>query len=94
MKKTKLSKIKSKPFHHNENIHVYYSLDFGKDEIGPGTPLKFKNQRGVFKFIKWVHNQDLDVQWIDCMDITTGEFKSFYMERLKNIVKKKSRRKK
>jgi hypothetical protein len=94
VKKTKLSKIESKPFHHNENIHVYYSLNFGKDEIGPGTPLKFKNQRGVFKFIKWVHNQDLDVQWIDCMDITTGEFKSFYMERLKNIVKKKSRRKK
>lgn len=94
MKKTKLSKIESKPFHHNENIHVYYSLNFGKDEIGPGTPLKFKNQRGVFKFIKWVHNQDLDVQWIDCMDITTGEFKSFYMERLKNIVKKKSRRRK
>jgi len=94
VKKTKLSKIESKPFHHNENIHVYYSLNFGKDEIGPGTPLKFKNQRGVFKFIKWVHNQDLDVQWIDCMDITTGEFKSFYMERLKNIVKKKSRRRK
>ena len=94
MKKTKLSKIESKPFHHNENIHVYYNLNFCKDEIGPGTPLKFKNQRGVFKFIKWVHNQDLDVQWIDCMDITTGEFKSFYMERLKNIVKKKSRRKK
>ena len=94
MKKTKAPKIESKPFSHNENIHIYYSLEFGKDEIGPGTPLKFKNQRGVFKFIKWVHNQDLDVQWIDCMDITTGEFKSFYMERLKNIVKKKSRRKK
>lgn len=94
MKKTKAPKSESKPFNHNENIHIYYNLEFGKDEIGPGTPLKFKNQRGVFKFIKWVHNQDLDVQWIDCMDITTGEFRSFYMERLKNIVKKKSRRKK
>ena len=86
------SKILSIPYNHNENIHVFYTLVFGKDEIGPGTPLKFKNQRGTFKFIKWVHNQDLDVQWIDCMDNTTGEFRSFYIERLKGIVKKKSRR--
>jgi hypothetical protein len=86
------SKTVSIPYNHNENIHVFYTLDFGKDEIGPGTPLKFKNQRGTFKFIKWVHNQDLDVQWIDCMDNTTGEFRSFYIEKLKGIVKKKSRR--
>ena len=86
------SKTISIPYNHNENIHVFYTLNFGKDEIGPGTPLKFKNQRGTFKFIKWVHNQDLDVQWIDCMDNITGEFRSFYIERLKGIVKKKSRR--
>ena len=86
------SKTVSIPYNHNENIHVFYTLNFGKDEIGPGTPLKFKNQKGTFKFIKWVHNQDLDVQWIDCMDNTTGEFRSFYIERLKCIVKKKSRR--
>ena len=86
------SKTVNIPYSHNKNIHVFYTLDFGKDEIGPGTPLKFKNQRGTFKFIKWVHNQDLDVQWIDCMDNTTGEFRSFYIERLKGIVKKKSRR--
>jgi hypothetical protein len=86
------SKTVSIPYNHNENIHVFYTLDFGKDEIGPGTPLKFKNQRGTFKFIKWVHNQDLDVQWIDCMDNATGEFRSFYIEKLKGIVKKKSRR--
>ena len=86
------SKTVSIPYNHNENIHVFYTLNFGKDEIGPGTPLKFKNQRGTFKFIKWVHNQDLDVQWIDCMDNITGEFRSFYIERLKGIVKKKSRR--
>jgi hypothetical protein len=84
-----------KPYFHNENIHVFYELEFGKDVIKPGDPLKFKNTRGQFRFIKWVHNSDRDVTWIDCMDIKDGQFRSFYIQMLKGVVRpKRSRRKK
>lgn len=83
------------PFWYNENIHVYYELEFGKDLIKPGDKIKIKNVRGQFLFIKWVHNSQKDVTWIDCRDMKTHEERSFYIENLKGVVRpKKSRRKK
>ena len=83
------------PYGHNEKIYVYYELEFGKDVIKPGDPIKIKNTRGKFKFLKLVHNSELDVTWIDCMDIKDGQFRSFYLETLKGVIRpKRSRRKK
>ena len=83
------------PYGDNENLHVHYELEFGKDVIKPGDPIKIKNTRGSFKFLKWVHNSKKDVTWIDCMDIKDGQFRSFYIEQLKGVIRpKRSRRKK
>ncbi len=78
----------------NDDIHVQYELEFKKDIIKPGNPIKIKNTRGVFKFRCIAHNIKLDVTWIDCMD-ENGQFRSFYIDQLKMLVKpKRSRRKK
>lgn len=82
------------PYGHNENISVYYEYQFGKDLIVPGTKLKFANTRGEFKFLKYVKNSERSVQWIDCMDVKTGEYRAFYTEKLKRVVKPKRARKK
>ena len=93
--KKKIDLELSKPYGTNPNICVYTELEFGRDIIKPGDKIKFKNLRGNFTFHKWVHNSELDVTWIDCMDNKTGEFRSFYIERLKGVVRaKKSIRKK
>ena len=83
----------NEPYSHNDDISVYYELKFEKDIIKPGDLLKFKNVRGTFRFIKWVHNLHLDVTWVDCMDTASGEWKSMYISRIKGVVKpKRSRR--
>lgn len=79
----------------NPDISVFYELKFGKDVIQPGDMLKFKDVRGSFRFVQLAHNVKLDVTWIDCYNPTTGEYRSFYVDKLKGIVHaKKSIRKK
>jgi hypothetical protein len=79
----------------NPDISVFYELKFGKEVIKPGDMLKFKDIRGTFRFIQLAHNIKKDVTWIDCFNPTTGEYRSFYVDRLKGIVRaKKSIRKK
>lgn len=79
----------------NPDISVFYELKFGKDIIKPGDSLKFRDVRGTFKFVRLAHNIKKDVTWIDCFSPTTGEYRSFYVDRLRGIVRaKKSIRKK
>jgi hypothetical protein len=83
------------PYSMNPNIHVYFELQFLKDVIKPGDKIRFKNVRGEFIFLHMAHNSEKDVTWIDCRSPATGEYRSFYVDRLKGVVRdKKSRRKK
>lgn len=94
---SKKYKDDEQPTHYgvNHDISVFYELKFGKDIIKPGDSLKFKDVRGLFRFIRLAHNIKKDVTWIDCYSPTTGEYKSFYVDRLKGVVHaKKSIRKK
>jgi hypothetical protein len=91
----KRTNIEYIPYSNNENIHVYYEVEYLKDVIKPGDRIKFKNVRGEFIFILMAHNSKKDVTWIDCRNPTTGEYRAFYVERLSGLVRaKKSRRKK
>lgn len=83
------------PYRNNPNIHVYYEVNFLKDTIKPGDKITFKGIRGEFIFILMAHNSEKDVTWIDCRNPATGEYRAFYVEKLKGLVRaKKSRRKK
>jgi len=77
------------------DIFCYYELEFKKNIIKPGETIKFKGERGSFKFHKWAHNKKQNVQWIDCIEISTGRYRSFHIDELKGVLRpKKSRRKK
>lgn len=79
----------------NDKIDVQYELAFGKDTITPGTQIRFKNDRGYYKFRCLAHHTELDSTWIDAVNVMTGAMHSFHIARLKCIVKpKRSRRKK
>lgn len=87
--------ISAEPYGDNENIFVSYELPFGRDVMKPGDIIKIKNERGKFRFIKCAHHAGKDVTWVDVMNIDNGEFRSFYVEKIKLIIRpKKSRRKK
>lgn len=80
---------------YNDDIHVQWELAFGKDVIVPGTQIRFKNDRGYYKFRCLAHNKELDVTWIDAVNVMTQAIHSFHVARLKCVVKpKRSRRKK
>jgi len=85
---------KNDPYFYNPEITVFYEIKHGNDQITVGTPLKFKYERSVFNFMKAAHNSRKNVTWIDCMESTTGIFRSFYVEELKGVVKPKKNRKK
>ena len=93
MQKKKYNQV-NEPYFYNPDITVFYELKHGNDQITVGTPLKFKYERAVFKFMKAAHNSVKNVTWIDCMETTTGVFRSFYVEELKGVVKPKRKRKK
>lgn len=69
-----------------------YEFEFEGDTIIPKMPIKFKNTRGVFKFRCVATNIRTGKTWIDCINSDTGEWKSFYIEKLKGVVKPKARR--
>lgn len=78
-----------------EHVSVLFEIECGKDIIKPGTLIKFKNQRGTFKFRCLAHNTRTDATWIDCIDVATSQYRAFDADKLKGIVKpKKSRRRK
>lgn len=90
----KKSKAVTKPYNHNPHIVCHYSMVHGESVVEVGSEIKFHGTRGKFKFIKHVVNSELEVEWIDCMDLKTGEFRSFYVNRLKHKPAKKRKRRK
>lgn len=87
-------KIKEIKPNYNENWIVAYEYKFGRDVIVPGTELKFKYDRGTYKFEKFVINTKTNTEWIDV--VSQQGYRSFYTKDLKGIVKpkiKKSRKK-
>ena len=82
-------------YHNRDDICVQFELKFGEETITPGTVLKIKNQHGTFKFRCIAHNTKNGKTWLDAIDLRTGEWRSFHLDKIKNVVKpKRSRRKK
>lgn len=85
----------TEPHSFNDDIHVSYELEHGRDVIKPGSIIKFKGVRGTFVFRCMAHNVKIDSTWIDCYEVETRSLKSFHIEKLIGVVKpKRSRRNK
>jgi len=88
-------RVKIEPYHMHSHVVVFDELPFGNDVIKPGDMIRIKNRRGQFKFYKVCHNMQKDVTWVDCMDVKTLEWRSFYIDEIKCVIRpKRSRRKK
>lgn len=86
--------VVTEPYSANGDIYVSYEFQFGNDLLQPGTLLRFRNDRGRYRFRLVATNVKIDKTWIDCVDVMTHEFRSFYIEKLSGVVKpKRSRRK-
>ena len=66
---------------------VEYELEFGGDTIKPGDKIKVKHQRGDYKFRCVVHCPETNITWFDCIEILSGSWHSFYLDKLKGAVK-------
>jgi hypothetical protein len=76
----------------HDDIDVEYRMVDGKDIIEPNDVIKFKWERGTFKFRCVAYNVTLDRRWIDCLDSSSGEWRSFPVEKFKGKVKPRKRR--
>jgi hypothetical protein len=72
-----------------DNKVVAFEFPFGKDVIRTGDKIKIRNQRGTYRFYKIVHHTELDVTWVDVMNVDTGQWHSFYIDRVKTLIKPK-----
>lgn len=77
---------------YNPDWLISYEYQHGKDLIVPGTQIKFKYNREIYKFEKYVINQKTNKEWLDV--IGPSGYKSFYVEDLKGTFKPKVRRRK
>lgn len=77
----------------NPDITTHTSWEFGNDLIEYPAPIRFKNIRGVYKFLKVGENTRTGRVWVDCFD-ANGQFRSFEASLLKGIVKPKRKRRK
>ncbi len=77
----------------NPDIVRIFELQFEKHVLTPGDRFKVKNSHGVFIFRNLAHNVKSDITWVDAMDEKTGEFRSFYVSKIKSLVRKVSHQK-
>jgi hypothetical protein len=82
-------KLTTQPYHLVPGITVHYE----HGDIKPGDTFKVSGVRGSFVFHKRVVNSIKSVEWVDCMDTKTGEFRSFYIDRVRVKPQKRQRRK-
>lgn len=95
MNKKRVSEIVYEPYSANDDIVVFYELEFNDDVIKPGDKIKLKNERGWYVFLHLAHNVKLDTTWIDTLDQTTGGWKSVRIDKIKLVDRpKRSYRKK
>lgn len=75
-----------------EDISVTYEYTLGKDTLVPNAQFKVKNKTGTFKFRCHAVNNALGVEWVDCIDADTGEWRAFRPEQIRSVVKPKRRK--
>lgn len=91
-------RIKAKelePYWYNPDISIVYSVEHSSGTIEPGTLLKFRNDRNIYKFRGLVTNIKTGKIWYDVLSTAGYGWASFEPQRLIGIfVAKKSRVKK
>jgi hypothetical protein len=73
-----------------------YEMEYGNFTIEKGEIIKIQDEWGMrFKFDSLVTNTETGAQWVDCFEVhksQTGCFRSFSIDRVKRIPKRRGRR--
>lgn len=73
-----------------------YEMDYGNFTLYKGDLIKIQDEWGMrFKFDCVVTNTETGAQWVDCFEVhkmRTGCLRSFRLERVKRIPKRRGRR--
>lgn len=75
------------------NIEVETTMVWKNKVIEQDAKIKFRYMRETFKFGALVTNMVTGSTWIDCMDIKSGQWRSIPLEKFKEPVLPKKRRK-
>lgn len=90
MQKKQASKIEPTKFSRE------YSIEVDGFTILQGDIIKIHGEHGIkFKFEAFVTNTETGTKWIDCFEMERGSVcgqRSFYVERVKRIPKKRGKR--
>jgi len=91
-KKKKISERSTERHFANPDIFILYELEFKKDIIKPGDKFKIKHDRATYKFQCLAHNTKLDKMWVEAMCVETGEFRSFWIDKITTVIRPKKKR--
>lgn len=76
-----------------EHLNIQFELAFETGVIKAGSVVKFRNDRGIYKFRCLVHDSKVDTTWIEAFNLKTGKLHSFHVSRLRGpSLLKRSRR--
>ncbi len=76
-----------------KHIEPTYEMVVGRDTLLPGTPIRIRNQRGIFLFRCAARNNITGSEWIDCIG-PEKQWHSFRADKIKGMVKPKKFRRK
>jgi hypothetical protein len=62
-----------------------YDLTVNGRHIGPGTELSFRVERGRFRFLALVTNEETGAQWVDVACPKTRQVRSFHVTDIKRV---------
>lgn len=92
MNKKKIVRKNTERHFGNPDIYIQYELEFKNDVIKPGDKFKIKHDRSTYKFQCLAHNVKLDKTWVEAMCVETGEFRSFWIDRITTVIRPKKKR--
>jgi len=91
----KIKAVELEPYWYNPDISLLYSVEHESGTIEPGTLVKFKGDRNIYKFRCLAVNVKTGKEWYDVLSVAGFGWSSFEPGRLIGIyVAKKSRAKK
>lgn len=79
------------PYASCKGIEVQYEWPWKNKVVVPGDVVRFKMTRGRYRFRLVATNTTINRSWIDCIDVRTQEWRSFYVEKLVGVVKPRQR---
>jgi len=86
MARKKRAKLEYIPYASNPSIEVEEEYKLSpRVTLLPGDKFKITGERGTFNFVRYVRNNEIDAEWVDCSN--AGKHRSIRPDRITKRVK-------